>query len=314
MKRLVVLVAAAALLATQSSAVRGVRRHRLLGHGRSELAAEARSPSRAAVARDRPGAPARTDAARRRGAGAQDQEGNGPSDGVRGARDRDGRFLSGSGRLPVRGPLELLRLRRVRAALRQRPHVQGRHDRSGPGRTMSHWRISMKKLVLVLAVGLVAAFVPSAGAGGWATVGLSSLPPSGLEAGQDWPVDITVLQHGETPLTGVQPSITVRNLETGATAGRFAGEADRQARRLPAGRPLPGRRNLVVRGLRRLHRVRQRPAAHVQARRDRRRRLGLVLPDAARRRRRRLAVLLIGIAILLLRRPRTAPEPAAAGR
>jgi hypothetical protein len=94
---------------------------------------------------------------------------------------------------------------------------------------MSHWRISMKKLVLVLAVGLFAAFVPAAGAGGWATVGLSSLPPSGLEAGQDWPVDITVLQHGETPLTGVQPSITVRNLETGAIAGRFAAK--------PTGKP-----------------------------------------------------------------------------
>ncbi len=87
----------------------------------------------------------------------------------------------------------------------------------------------MKKLVLVLTMGLVAAFVPSAGAGGWATVGLSSLPPSGLEAGQDWPVDVTVLQHGETPLTGVQPSITVRNLETGAIAGRFAAK--------PTGKP-----------------------------------------------------------------------------
>ena len=67
----------------------------------------------------------------------------------------------------------------------------------------------MKKLLLVLAVAAVAA--PVAGAGGWATVGLSSLPPSGLEANQNWPVDITVLQHGETPLAGVIPVVRIRD-------------------------------------------------------------------------------------------------------
>jgi hypothetical protein len=67
----------------------------------------------------------------------------------------------------------------------------------------------MKKLLLVLAVFLVA--VPAASAGGWATVGLSSLPPSGLEPNQNWPVDITVLQHGQTPLAGVTPIVRVRD-------------------------------------------------------------------------------------------------------
>jgi hypothetical protein len=67
----------------------------------------------------------------------------------------------------------------------------------------------MKKLLLVLAVAAVA--VPVASAGGWATVGLSSLPPAGLPANQDWPVDITVLQHGETPLTGVTPVVRIRD-------------------------------------------------------------------------------------------------------
>ena len=67
----------------------------------------------------------------------------------------------------------------------------------------------MKKLLLVLAVAAVV--VPAAGAGGWATVGLSSLPPAGLLANQDWPVDITVLQHGQTPLTGVTPVVRVRD-------------------------------------------------------------------------------------------------------
>ena len=67
----------------------------------------------------------------------------------------------------------------------------------------------MKKLLLVLAVAAVA--VPAASAGGWATVGLSSLPPTGLPANQDWPVDITVLQHGQTPLAGVTPIVRVRD-------------------------------------------------------------------------------------------------------
>ena len=51
----------------------------------------------------------------------------------------------------------------------------------------------------------------AASAGGWATVGLSSLPPAGLPANQDWPVDITVLQHGQTPLAGVTPVVRIRD-------------------------------------------------------------------------------------------------------
>ena len=70
----------------------------------------------------------------------------------------------------------------------------------------------MKKLLLVLVAAAAAAVViPGASAGGWATVGLSSLPPSGLEANQAWPVDITVLQHGRTALAGVTPIVRIRN-------------------------------------------------------------------------------------------------------
>ena len=76
----------------------------------------------------------------------------------------------------------------------------------------------MKKLVL--AVFAAAVLAPAASAGGWATVGLSSLPPSGLEPNQAWPVDITVLQHGQTPLSGVTPVVTVRD-DGGAPVGRF---------------------------------------------------------------------------------------------
>ena len=78
----------------------------------------------------------------------------------------------------------------------------------------------MKKLLLVLAVAAIA--VPFAGAGGWATVGLSSLPPTGLEPGQPWPVDITVLQHGQTPLPGVTPVLRVRD-GGGKVVGTFKG-------------------------------------------------------------------------------------------
>lgn len=67
----------------------------------------------------------------------------------------------------------------------------------------------MKKLLLVLAVAAIAA--PAASAGGWATVGLDSLPPSGLEPNEAWPVDITVLQHGQTPLAGVTPIVRIRD-------------------------------------------------------------------------------------------------------
>jgi hypothetical protein len=82
----------------------------------------------------------------------------------------------------------------------------------------SHLEVRMKKLLFVLAVALVA--VPAASAGGWATVGLSSLPPSGLEPNQAWPVDVTVLQHGQTPLAGVTPVVRVRD-DGGNVVGTF---------------------------------------------------------------------------------------------
>ena len=67
----------------------------------------------------------------------------------------------------------------------------------------------MKKFLLLFAVAAAVA-APASSAGGWATVGLSSLPPSGLKANQDWPVDITVLQHGRTSLAGVTPVVRIR--------------------------------------------------------------------------------------------------------
>jgi hypothetical protein len=63
----------------------------------------------------------------------------------------------------------------------------------------------MRKLLGVLATALIA--VPAAGAGGFATVGLSSLPP---EDGSAWNVELTILQHGRTPLDGLTPTITIQ--------------------------------------------------------------------------------------------------------
>ena len=57
-------------------------------------------------------------------------------------------------------------------------------------------------LVLVLI-----AAVPAL-AGGWATVGLSSTP-AGAEPGKPWNVDITVLQHGTTPVDGITPFVKI---------------------------------------------------------------------------------------------------------
>ncbi len=68
---------------------------------------------------------------------------------------------------------------------------------------------------LVAAAGLLG--LPAAAtAGGWATVSLSSTP-DGLGPGAPWDVEMTILQHGKTPLDGVEPSITLTNGATGKT-------------------------------------------------------------------------------------------------
>jgi hypothetical protein len=74
---------------------------------------------------------------------------------------------------------------------------------------------------------LVAAAVPAtAQAGGWATVEVDG-GPAGLSAGDPWRVELTVLQHGITPLDGVTPSVRIQN-DAGVT---------RTFPARPAGRP-----------------------------------------------------------------------------
>ena len=68
---------------------------------------------------------------------------------------------------------------------------------------------------------VAALLVPSgAAAGGWATVGLDSLP-DGIEAGDTWNVRLTILQHGVTPLDDVEPRVIA---ERGSERREFAAE------------------------------------------------------------------------------------------
>ena len=66
----------------------------------------------------------------------------------------------------------------------------------------------MRRLLVLTALAL--AIPATAAAGGWATVQLSSTP-AGMRAGAPWNVTVTVLQHGQTPLADVKPTITIRN-------------------------------------------------------------------------------------------------------
>jgi hypothetical protein len=72
--------------------------------------------------------------------------------------------------------------------------------------------LSMRSLLLAAAAALVVA-APAA-AGGWATAGLGP-PDNGLGAGDTWNAQVTVMQHGVTPLVGVQPAVIITNASTG---------------------------------------------------------------------------------------------------
>jgi hypothetical protein len=67
----------------------------------------------------------------------------------------------------------------------------------------------MRKLLIGLALAALA--LPAATtAGGWATVGLTP-PPDDMGPGQTWNAELKVLQHGVTPLDGVQPIVMISN-------------------------------------------------------------------------------------------------------
>jgi len=66
----------------------------------------------------------------------------------------------------------------------------------------------MRTWIVVLAAGLALAGAGQASAGCWATVGLHT-PVSEPAAGGTWPVELTVLQHGRTPLPEARPTVVV---------------------------------------------------------------------------------------------------------
>ena len=74
----------------------------------------------------------------------------------------------------------------------------------------------MNRTTLFAATALAAALIAPATslAGGWATVGLSSLP-EGTQPREVWMVDLTLLQHGRTPLEGVEPRVLIREGPSG---------------------------------------------------------------------------------------------------
>lgn len=66
----------------------------------------------------------------------------------------------------------------------------------------------MRTLLLTLAAVGALAVAGTASAGGWATAGVSP-PPDDPTAGSTWEAKITILQHGQTPLVGVSPTISL---------------------------------------------------------------------------------------------------------
>jgi hypothetical protein len=80
--------------------------------------------------------------------------------------------------------------------------------------------LSMRSLLVASAAALLLA-APAAG-GGWATAGLGP-PDGGLGAGDTWNAEMTIMQHGETPLVGVQPAVIITNVSTGKQL-RFEGQ------------------------------------------------------------------------------------------
>jgi hypothetical protein len=86
----------------------------------------------------------------------------------------------------------------------------------------------MSRFTAVAAAALAAGLLAPATslAGGFATVGLSSFPED-VRPGDEWVVDLTVLQHGVTPLSGVEPRVMVEPAGAGTPHAFDARPTDR---------------------------------------------------------------------------------------
>jgi hypothetical protein len=91
------------------------------------------------------------------------------------------------------------------------------------------------RIALLAAIAAALALPTAATAGGWATVGFDP-PPEGLAPGEPWQVDLTILQHGRTPLEGVKPRVMVSSED---------GSVDESFLARPTGEPGVYRANVV---------------------------------------------------------------------
>jgi hypothetical protein len=77
----------------------------------------------------------------------------------------------------------------------------------------------MRRWIGSLALALALAVPATAVGGGYATLGLQSLP-EGIEPGETWTAEFTVLAHGRTPFVDGHPSVIVRSSD-GDLVGTF---------------------------------------------------------------------------------------------
>ena len=78
--------------------------------------------------------------------------------------------------------------------------------------------MARRAILAMTAAALAALALPAAStAGGWATVGLETLP-AGVGAGETWVAEATILQHGQTPLEGVSPRVLIDDKQGGRRA------------------------------------------------------------------------------------------------
>jgi mono/diheme cytochrome c family protein len=89
----------------------------------------------------------------------------------------------------------------------------------------------------MLVMALLGSAYSQARAGGWAVISLENLP-AGVRSGQSFTVRFTVLQHGVTPLSGLEPMIEVENTATG-TRLSFAAQSGTTAGLYEASLTLP---------------------------------------------------------------------------
>jgi hypothetical protein len=83
----------------------------------------------------------------------------------------------------------------------------------------------MRYLVTLGTVAAALVVTALAQAGGWATVGFTPLP-DGTSAGETWSPEITVRQHGVTPLEGLRPAVRIQKVGSGKTTSFGARATD----------------------------------------------------------------------------------------